>query len=103
MPTTRSRVDCGLALTMASFSPTIRLRSVDLPAFGLPTTVTIPARVIGCRRDGGGGGFVPEASAALQTQQPGRAGARPGCCSEVPATAYSPASSRTEYHRRCRA
>src|ERR671914_512648 len=46
MPTTRSRVDCGLSLTMLSFVPTTRLRSVDLPAFGLPATVTIPARVI---------------------------------------------------------
>src|ERR1041385_5705510 len=44
MPTMRSRVDCGLGLTMASFSPTIRLRSVDLPAFGLPATVAMPAR-----------------------------------------------------------
>ena len=34
MPTTRSRVDCGLGLTMLSFWPTMRLSSVDLPAFG---------------------------------------------------------------------
>src|SRR5688572_11418768 len=40
----RSRVDCGLSLVMLSFSPMRRLSSVDLPAFGLPTTVTIPAR-----------------------------------------------------------
>src|SRR5258708_22259030 len=46
IPTTRSRVDCGLALTIASFSPITRLRSVDLPALGFPTTVTIPARGI---------------------------------------------------------
>ena len=43
MPTMRSRVDCGLGLTMLSFSPTMRLRSVDFPAFGFPTTVTMPA------------------------------------------------------------
>src|SRR5205085_12209336 len=43
IPTTRSRVDCGLGLVMLSFSPTIRLRRVDFPTFGLPTTVTIPA------------------------------------------------------------
>jgi GTP-binding protein EngB required for normal cell division len=40
----RSRVDCGFGLTILSFSPMMRLRSVDLPAFGFPTTVTIPAR-----------------------------------------------------------
>src|SRR5689334_13130866 len=44
MPTMRSRVDCGFGLTMLSFWPMIRLRSVDLPALGFPTTVTIPAR-----------------------------------------------------------
>src|SRR5437868_5411669 len=43
MPTTRSRVDCGLGLVILSFCPTMRLRSVDFPTFGLPTTVTIPA------------------------------------------------------------
>jgi hypothetical protein len=43
MPTTRFRVDCGLSLTMLSFSPMIRLRSVDLPAGGFPTTVPFPA------------------------------------------------------------
>src|SRR6185436_7527719 len=43
MPTMRSRVDCGLALTMLSFSPTMRLSRVDLPALGFTTTVTIPA------------------------------------------------------------
>ena len=31
------RVVCGLSETMASFVPTIRLSSVDLPAFGRPT------------------------------------------------------------------
>ena len=44
MPTTRSRVDCGFSLTIASFSPMMRLSRVDLPALGFPTTVTIPAR-----------------------------------------------------------
>ena len=39
----RSRVDCGLGLVMLSFWPTMRLRSVDLPTLGFPTTVTIPA------------------------------------------------------------
>src|SRR5215212_7178214 len=43
MPTTRSRVDCGFALVILSFCPMIRLSRVDLPAFGRPTTVTIPA------------------------------------------------------------
>lgn len=46
IPTTRSRVDCGLGLVMASFWPIMRLRSVDLPAFGFPATVTTPALVI---------------------------------------------------------
>src|SRR5688500_15694097 len=32
---------------MLSFWPTIRLRSVDFPALGFPTTVTIPARMGG--------------------------------------------------------
>src|SRR5438874_7243217 len=47
IPTTRSRVDWGLGLVILSFSPTIRLRRVDFPTFGLPATVTIPALVIG--------------------------------------------------------
>src|SRR6185437_8625494 len=46
MPTMRSRVDCGLSLVMLSFWPTSRLRSVDLPAFGFPATVTVPALVM---------------------------------------------------------
>src|SRR4051812_36052046 len=49
MPTIRSRVDCGFSLVMLNFCPTTRLRSVDLPALGRPTTVTIPARVMGAR------------------------------------------------------
>ena len=76
----------------ASFSPTMRLRSVDLPALGLPTTVTIPARdmVAWSSRRGG-------------KQERARMRKHTGPFNEVPATAYSPASSRTEYHRRCRA
>ena len=54
IPTMRSRVDCGLGLVMLSFCPTMRLRSVDLPAFGLPTTVTIPALLIGGKLSGTG-------------------------------------------------
>src|SRR5688572_9549566 len=41
-PTMRFRVVCGLSETMASFSPTSRLRSVDLPALGRPTRATNP-------------------------------------------------------------
>ena len=37
-----------------------------------------------------------------QTKSP-RVRSIEGFSNEVPATAYSPASSRTEYHRRCRA
>ncbi len=41
----RLRVVCGLGVTMASFSPTIRLSSVDLPTLGRPRMATVPARV----------------------------------------------------------
>src|SRR5687768_8702485 len=46
IPTTRSRVDCGFGLVILSFWPTMRFSNVDFPAFGLPTTVTMPARCI---------------------------------------------------------
>jgi len=36
----RVRVVCGLSETMAIFSPTTRLRSVDFPALGRPTMET---------------------------------------------------------------
>ena len=49
MPRMRSRVDWGLGLVMLSFWPMMRLRRVDLPALGFPTTATIPARVMGER------------------------------------------------------
>ena len=39
----RLRVVCGLSETIASFWPTSRLRSVDLPALGRPTSATKPA------------------------------------------------------------
>src|SRR6185436_9491182 len=39
----RFPVVCGLSETMASLAPTSRLRSVDLPAFGRPTSETKPA------------------------------------------------------------
>src|SRR5262245_41062511 len=38
----RLRVVWGLSETMATFSPTRRLTSVDFPAFGRPTTATSP-------------------------------------------------------------
>src|SRR5688500_6141046 len=41
----RWRVVCGLSETIASFTPTRRLSSVDLPAFGRPTSATKPERV----------------------------------------------------------
>jgi hypothetical protein len=37
-------VVCGLALVIATFSPTKAFVSVDLPTFGLPTKVTKPDR-----------------------------------------------------------
>ena len=42
-PTMRWRVVCGLSETIATFWPTNRLSSVDLPAFGRPTSETNPA------------------------------------------------------------
>ena len=38
----RLRVVCGLSETIATFSPTSRLTSVDLPTLGRPTTATKP-------------------------------------------------------------
>src|SRR5262249_46326861 len=42
-PRTRFLVVCGLSETIATFSPTSRLTSVDLPTLGRPTTATSPA------------------------------------------------------------
>src|SRR5256885_13140331 len=89
IPTTRSRVDWGFGLVMLSFSPTMRLRSVDFPTFGFPTTVTIPA--LGILKDSRG--IADEKKATRRIER---------LFNEMPATAYSPAFSRTEYHRRCR-
>ena len=44
MPSSRLRVVCGLAVTIASFSPTSAFSSVDLPTFGRPSSATTPAR-----------------------------------------------------------
>src|SRR5688572_33038053 len=41
----RLRVVCGRGDTIASFSPTSRLSSVDLPEFGRPIKATKPARL----------------------------------------------------------
>src|SRR5580658_3731985 len=38
----RLRVVCGFDVTIATFCPTKRLMSVDLPAFGRPTIATNP-------------------------------------------------------------
>src|SRR5437899_12972467 len=40
----RLRVVCGLCVTIASFSPTNALSSVDLPALGRPMMETNPER-----------------------------------------------------------
>src|SRR6188474_1939348 len=48
----RVLVVCGLSETMASLWPTMRLRSVDLPAFGRPrndTNPDLPLILDGCR------------------------------------------------------
>ncbi len=42
MPRIVRRVVCGLGETIAIFSPTYALTSVDLPTFGLPTIATKP-------------------------------------------------------------
>ena len=44
-PAIRLRVVCGLGVTMASFSPTMRFSSVDLPTLGRPKIATVPATV----------------------------------------------------------
>src|SRR3989442_11716056 len=46
IPVMRLRVVCGRGDTIASFSPTRRLSSVDLPEFGRPTRETKPARAL---------------------------------------------------------
>ncbi len=38
----RLRVVCGLSETMASFSASSRLSSVDLPALGRPMSAAVP-------------------------------------------------------------
>src|ERR1700674_5046444 len=45
IPVMRLRVVCGRGDTIASFSPTRRLSSVDLPEFGRPTREAKPARM----------------------------------------------------------
>src|SRR6056297_505291 len=45
-PRIRARVVCTLWVTMLTFAPTIRLRSVDLPALGSPIRAMNPARVV---------------------------------------------------------
>ena len=42
IPRTRNRVVCAFGVTIDSFAPASRLTSVDLPAFGAPTTATKP-------------------------------------------------------------
>src|SRR5687768_11578659 len=108
IPTTRSRVDCGFGLVILSFWPTMRFSNVDFPAFGLPTTVTMPARCIEerySRRMSGDGTWLLRRSQRHQKEMHSAPAGRPdgGGANQVPATAYSPATSRSEYHRRCRA
>jgi len=43
-PTTRVRVVCGTSETIATFSPTRRLISVDFPTLGRPTKAIVPLR-----------------------------------------------------------
>src|SRR5579872_6074628 len=46
MPWMRVRVVCGLAVTIATFSPMRALINVDLPAFGRPMMETNPERMV---------------------------------------------------------
>ena len=45
IPRIRVRVVCTLWVTIETFAPTIRFKSVDLPAFGSPISATKPQRV----------------------------------------------------------
>jgi len=45
-PRMRARVVCTLWVTMETLAPTMRLVSVDLPAFGSPIRAAKPARVV---------------------------------------------------------
>ena len=45
MPRIRIRVVCTLWVTIETLAPTIRFKSVDLPAFGSPISATMPQRV----------------------------------------------------------
>src|SRR5215471_17378419 len=42
----RLRVVCGLGVTMANFSPTSLLSSVDFPTLGRPKMATVPATAL---------------------------------------------------------
>src|SRR5688500_293902 len=65
----RCRVVCGLSDTMASFSPMMRFRRDDLPAFGRPIRETNPAFIL-CR------GGPPPRSAPLACGAPSPRAAR---------------------------
>ena len=68
-PTIRWRVVCGLSETIATFWPTNRLSSVDLPAFGRPTSETNPAftrRLLGRRRQPPDADLVDAAALGLE-------------------------------------
>ena len=76
-PTMRWRVVCGLSETIATFWPTKRLSSVDLPAFGRPTSATKPG--LHSARLGGGARPAPDrapcgcgAARPRESRRPGR-------------------------------
>ena len=73
MPSRRLRVVCGFGVTIASFSPTRAFSSVDLPAFGRPSSATTPARCSRFRRHGHPGARAPPAPpprSALRFERP---------------------------------
>ncbi len=75
IPRRLRRVVCGLSDTIATFVPTSAFTSVDLPAFGRPTTATVPAAA---RRSAHGSAVVAAAEPPRGARgRGGSAGGRP--------------------------
>src|SRR2546426_6896637 len=111
-PTTGRRVDCGLGETIARCWPSNAFKSVDLPTLGRPASTTVPQRVMGAKLTR----KVERGTAAEQQwkvvherdSRPevprSKHEARPSAPNELRdeklAAAYSPTTSRSQYHRR---
>src|SRR5262245_52214331 len=72
IPRTRFRVVWGFGETMASFCPSRRFSSVDLPTLGRPMRLANPARWSGRDVEGGGGALIqpPEKVHLARVHQP---------------------------------